>query len=226
MIRKPGWNRRGGGFTLIELITVMGIIGILVAMIIGAAGAVREHIFEQNTKALFEGLSSALDCYYSDYGSYPWHDKDSPYPMMSLVDGRSGLNPLALGPDPAFTTDGGNAMLVATLSQPQRRASEGYFRPSGGQIVERKNASGLLYRLFEDGWGRPIFYYPPDMAMKLQRSRGPGQQGTVTYDSGVQTKDIATGKYQGMPVLESLGRDEFDGADNIVSYGKILVDGK
>jgi prepilin-type N-terminal cleavage/methylation domain-containing protein len=58
-------------FTLIELLTVIAIIGILAAIIIPAAGGVKTAANKAKTKAMFSQWSLAMDLFKSDYGYYP-----------------------------------------------------------------------------------------------------------------------------------------------------------
>jgi len=209
-LRNP---RRGGGFTLVELITVMGIIGILVAMVIGAVQAVHDRVCDQNTRGLFAALDAALDSYYHDWTSYPWHDKTVAYPLMGVVD--PSTNPLSTN-----APDAREAMLVPTLGMGHGKSSGGYFSPSGGQVTRRRGATANTYDLFTDGWGRPIKYYPPEMAANPPApGRSSGGSG-VSYIPG--TTKNAQNKYEGPPVLESTGRSETDDADNLVNYGTIV----
>jgi prepilin-type N-terminal cleavage/methylation domain-containing protein len=208
-------NNRAGGFTLIEMIVVIGILGILIAMIIGALGSVQGYMNSKNTQELFAGLTAALDAYHSDFNYYPWHDqnKNPMYPLMGTV--ARDLNPL-IQDQIAFAADGEKAMLFAVITTSQRKALGGYFTPTAGQTVTRKTQTGLSYQVFIDGWGRPILYAPPDLAAR--RTRMPNG---VTYDPGLQKLTQGTFWYSGPPVLESLGSDEFDDRDNIVNYGTI-----
>ena len=58
-------------FTLIELLTVIAIIGILAAIIIPSAAGVRVSANKAKTKATFSQWSLAMDLFKGDYGYYP-----------------------------------------------------------------------------------------------------------------------------------------------------------
>jgi len=214
MTREPGHTGSLRGFTLVELITVMGIIGILIAMIIGAVQAVHDNVAEQNTRGLFAALEGALKSYYTDWNNYPWHDQGHPYPLMGVV--HQDYNPL-IADAQNFQSNGKEAMLVAALGMTQRKAGGGYLAAAAGQLVMRKAGVGTTtFPLFADGWGRPIRYYPPQMAYL---SPIPARSTGVSYDPGL--KKNAQGMYQGFPVIESTGRNELDDSDNLVNYGTI-----
>jgi prepilin-type N-terminal cleavage/methylation domain-containing protein len=58
-------------FTLIELLTVIAVIGILAAIIIPTAGKVRSNAKKTKAKAQFSQLTLALTMFKQEYGYYP-----------------------------------------------------------------------------------------------------------------------------------------------------------
>ena len=58
-------------FTLIELLTVIAIIGILAGIIIPTVGAVKQNALKSKTKAMFSQWVSAMELFRQDYGYYP-----------------------------------------------------------------------------------------------------------------------------------------------------------
>jgi prepilin-type N-terminal cleavage/methylation domain-containing protein len=58
-------------FTLIELLTVIAIIGVLAALILPVAGAVKKRQYLYNTQAEMAQLETAIDRYKAAYGFYP-----------------------------------------------------------------------------------------------------------------------------------------------------------
>lgn len=63
--------RLGKGFTLIELMMVLAIIGILAAIIIGALNSSREKAQEKKMLQEIGELRKALELYYDKHGQYP-----------------------------------------------------------------------------------------------------------------------------------------------------------
>jgi general secretion pathway protein G len=64
-------SSREAGFTLVEMLVVLSIIGLIVALV---GPRVLSYLSESKVKAAriqIEGFSSALDLYYLDNGSYP-----------------------------------------------------------------------------------------------------------------------------------------------------------
>ncbi|MCP4252911.1 MAG: prepilin-type N-terminal cleavage/methylation domain-containing protein [Candidatus Scalindua sp.] len=59
------------GFTLIELMVVIGIIIVIAAAVLTVIPGMRQKAQEKATKAFMERLEVALEQYYNDYRSYP-----------------------------------------------------------------------------------------------------------------------------------------------------------
>ncbi|MCF7688054.1 MAG: prepilin-type N-terminal cleavage/methylation domain-containing protein [Cephaloticoccus sp.] len=67
-------RRRGRAFTLIELLTVMAIIGILAAILIPTVSAVRVSANRAKTKVQFNQWAAAIESFRIEYGYYPVFD--------------------------------------------------------------------------------------------------------------------------------------------------------
>jgi type II secretory pathway pseudopilin PulG len=68
MRRRP---RSLGGWTLIELFVVMGIIGILAGLLLPAANAIYERARKAQAKNDLTQILTAVNAFYTDYGQYP-----------------------------------------------------------------------------------------------------------------------------------------------------------
>lgn len=63
--------KKNSAFTLIELLTVIAIIGILAGILIPTVGAVRDSANKARTKTQFSQWATALDLFKQEYGYYP-----------------------------------------------------------------------------------------------------------------------------------------------------------
>lgn len=64
-------TKRKQGFTLVELLVVMAIIGILMGLVIGISGAVQQGAAEAKAKAEIADLMNEIEKYKVEKGSYP-----------------------------------------------------------------------------------------------------------------------------------------------------------
>lgn len=79
-------------FTLIELLTVIAIIGILAAIIIPTVGSVRTSANKAKTKAQFSQWSTSMGLFKSEYGYYPSissSDKVVPADFFAALTGKT-----------------------------------------------------------------------------------------------------------------------------------------
>jgi prepilin-type N-terminal cleavage/methylation domain-containing protein len=59
------------GFTLVEMLTVIGIIVLLVSILLPVVGAVRTRGHEADTRAMLARIATGIESYYSDFNAYP-----------------------------------------------------------------------------------------------------------------------------------------------------------
>lgn len=64
-------QRRSAGFTIIELLTVMAVIGILSAILIPTVASVRRSANKAKTKVQFSQWAAAIEAFRNEYGYYP-----------------------------------------------------------------------------------------------------------------------------------------------------------
>ena len=70
-IALPSWSSRREAFTLIELMVVIGVIGILAGIILAIAGGVQGKAARDEAKAEIQTFCVALEKYRADHGGYP-----------------------------------------------------------------------------------------------------------------------------------------------------------
>jgi prepilin-type N-terminal cleavage/methylation domain-containing protein len=73
-MQTPGHPRRRQGFTLLELIVVVGVIGILVALLFPAVNAARTKARERERDATKTALANAIIAYRAANGQWPVSD--------------------------------------------------------------------------------------------------------------------------------------------------------
>lgn len=64
-------NKSRRGFTLLELLVAMAILGILAVISLTSFGTVREKGRDSRRKQDIQSISKSLEMYYNDYGRYP-----------------------------------------------------------------------------------------------------------------------------------------------------------
>ena len=175
----PPRVRRGGrAFTLVELITVMAIMAILMAMIVGVVPRIQDAWRARLTRTRLLAVVAALQAYAEDYnGKYPWISND-----VNMADAKDAA---ILGVDlssapSAYGVEGftkAEVVLYGALTSTRRHGP--YYKGAGGQTVVRKGTGGTEFNLFADGWERPILYEHPTTTELLVRSVGKDPADTV-----------------------------------------------
>ena len=101
------------GFTMVEILTVVGIIAILVAVLIPALTMVRRIAKETQQRAQLTAIDLALIAFKADYGDYPpsdWPDSDPPRNdycgAQKLAEALLGWDLLGFHPDSEWQADG------------------------------------------------------------------------------------------------------------------------
>lgn len=125
------------GFTLVELLVVMGIVAVLVALLLPSLGAARRQANLARARSEVANLQSALLSYYTLYSRFPRHGSFG-----------SGMA------DPEASVSGGlqvNAALVRMLSGEDNPAGQ---NPRRVAFMEFPGGDGG----FLDPWDRPYRY--------------------------------------------------------------------
>ncbi len=169
--RKPA--RSNAGFTLIEMLIVIGIISILLALIGVVARNARIKARVNSTKGLIKRIEAAMEIYKSDIenGEFP-----SPVAEERVPDA-----PLS---SVAFLK--GTEAMVEWLTD----------RPPGARFDKRDilEVGGVKY--FGDAWGRPILYrkYSRDRMLLWSTGRdGVNDIGTASHERAgddISTKNV------------------------------------
>ncbi len=104
------------GFTIVELLIVMGIIALLVSILVPSLSTARKRVKEGITRTEISALATAMHAYFSDWGEYPPDlTDDSPTPpaeqnlnsRQCLVYYLQGPNGTGFRTDDGFSRNGG-----------------------------------------------------------------------------------------------------------------------
>ncbi|MEJ5260714.1 MAG: type II secretion system protein [Anaerohalosphaeraceae bacterium] len=114
-------QRRGkGGFTIVELLTVMGVIALLIGLLVPALNMVKDYSREIQQKAQFHSIDVGLEMFKNDFGVYPESDENSyrvpVHPIdptiyggaAKLAEAMVGQDLLGFHPKSGFTASGMN----------------------------------------------------------------------------------------------------------------------
>jgi general secretion pathway protein G len=97
MKKKHDAHKLKQGFSLVELLAVVTIIGILMGIVVGIAGAVQGGAAEAKAKAEIADLMNELEKYNADKGGYPvdwsefntWYRDKYPNTAYTITEGSS-----------------------------------------------------------------------------------------------------------------------------------------
>lgn len=115
MIKFNFLRKRLKGFTIIELLVVITIIGILTSSVTFAAGKANDKARDARRKEDLKNLSTALKLYYLDFGSYPESGVDGEATSSEGANWIPGLVPTYIKELPKDPTQAG---IISTLAKP------------------------------------------------------------------------------------------------------------
>ncbi len=161
--RRASERQRPGGFTLVELLVVIGIIIVLIGILLPVLGHVRKSAWATDSQASIMNLASAVERYRQDFNAYPgvfpntWFDPATGYLSSSLAPGGTTLPPggkvtmsenltLALlgGWEPGTTTPSykgglvGNGPMTHNPLATARKRYPPYFDATFGKSVQEQ----------------------------------------------------------------------------------------
>lgn len=120
------------GFTIIELLTVLAIIGILAGLIMTAGFEAKKRALVAKTKAAISGVETALGMFQSDIGNYPSAGNAN---MITCLTSSSGC-------------------LVGTAGTPMTTSQAASWSGPYMHFQTNEISSGA----FSDPWGSPYIY--------------------------------------------------------------------
>lgn len=154
------------GFTLIELIVVIGIIALLAAIAVPVINGARKSAAITKAKTDLQTITTALEQYRIDHGDYPRAEWDTDNALNMPVLGWALFSP---GPLTGIGADGANGPGFRIRAGGQGRVYGPYLK-DGALDVRMDATTGAVDVL--DTWGNPIQYYPKRPG-KFNQSTGP-----------------------------------------------------
>jgi len=118
------------GFTLLELLVVISIIGVLAAIVFPALGDAKQKAYLARTKAEFKSIATALEFYATDKNTYPSDvNRDLPPGLEKYL--GPGVWPAAPWPNSIYDWDNWTAGQLAYAPQAQTYQISVRFCPLG-----------------------------------------------------------------------------------------------
>ena len=197
-----------GGFTLVELLVVMGIIAILVSLLFPAITGAIVAVRKAATLNVINTLGVALDAFRNDWGVYPPSDNDSQHDTPTndareTTEGKYGYYNLCYflaGPEQKGW--GANYLVSGTPTGPfggsATKAYPPYYLPDKAADMQWVDSSGPPHQGYADAFkpGRGIFYFRYE----------PGD--TNPYD--VNDNPLSTNGATGPPLLGFASQNHFN----------------
>ncbi len=181
------------GFTLIEMLTVLAVIGFLVAITIGVTRSVEERGRISRAETQLAALSQALEQYKAHYGDYPWvlqsldpvpsPGRHSLYRALNGYQGPQGHD-LSTDPQRVFLEHGHFRLLDADdpdvqgnhLLDPWGKPYRYFYKVASSPGVTNGTWSKPTYVLYSMG--------------PSEQGEDPDSQGEMDYDHGSNRDNI------------------------------------
>ncbi len=195
------------GFTLVELLTIIIIIGMLVALVSPAVTEARKQFKVTQSRAIIEQVKMGINMYKNDMGSLPPSDGSYPAPggsnkQISGAGGAAGLVQCLLGYLPK-NDDG--------LSGPGFRTVKAGKKH--GPYVSQKMIYAGDPSIFQDAFANDILYYRWEStgqnsgAFRTSDNSNKGPTNIMTYVRNPHSSDTAHPYYREDYLILSPGPD-------------------
>lgn len=134
-----------GGFTIVELLTVMAVIAVLIGLLIPALALVKDNAKQIQQRAQFHGLDVGIELYKSEFGAYPPSNDNSLVPVNpfdgspytganKLAEAMVGRDLLGFHPKSDFRSDGMAQMTIP--GPPPSTADDNVYAAFSGNSLE------------------------------------------------------------------------------------------
>lgn len=183
-------TNKKAAFTIVELLTVMGIIVILIGLLVPSLNRVKRYARTVTQKAQFHSIEVAMDLFNNEFDGYPDSDAedengDDYCGAMKLCEAMVGQDLLGFHPDSRFRSDGTKDGSAATQ-----------LYPDEGSVSEEEYIANLRARR------GPYLQLENANAYKLKNLYGAGNTGPLDED-----KFVLCDVYKRVP-LQTTGADD------------------
>jgi prepilin-type N-terminal cleavage/methylation domain-containing protein len=198
------YSSRKEAFTLIELLTVIAIIGILAAIIIPTVGAVKVSANKAKSKVQFNQWAAGIGLFKQDYGFYPYFGTSAPTSDTGVKLSSSAERQMFVDVLSGRKPDG-TAISGTALTQNKRRGS--YYSFSDSEM----SATGTAVDSISDAFGNiqicvVIDYNYDGLITAGFTSVQAGATAAETATSTAYTPDLPTGGVRAGVVIYSPGK--------------------
>ncbi|MHC4113921.1 MAG: prepilin-type N-terminal cleavage/methylation domain-containing protein [Planctomycetota bacterium] len=140
---------RKGGFTIVELLVVFGIIVLVAGILLPSFTMVRRSAKEVKQKAQLTAISLGLTAFKNDFGDYPESSFEEPAPLefycgaQKLAEALVGWDLMGFHPDSAWRIDGYDGVVPGGNStyDPDRIRGEDSLKERKGYYLELETAN-------------------------------------------------------------------------------------
>lgn len=225
-------------FTIVELLTVMGVIAILIGLLVPALGLVRDYAKEIQQKAQFHTIQTGLEMFNNDFGEYPESYENiyrhtnafSPYGgAQKLAEAMVGLDFLGFHPnsefraDNSFVTDDPFEPGTQTDPYPVYHAENPYNYAHSGRVLETADENVKARKGPYIDLEHANAYRMEDVYESLDAGGMSFYEGDPTSDTDLSTvvlcdvfsKKRASAQKTGMPILYFRANKQFTEQDSV-----------
>ena len=217
---------RKKAFTIVELLTVMGVIAVLIGLMVPALALVKDYSKRIQQKAQFHSIDMGLQLYKTEFGSYP-ESKDNSYPTVNVIDpspycganklaeAMAGLDFLGYHPKSGLTANGQNDV-DGDLTPEQIYDAVGGIVPSSGNMAYAETALENIAnrKKFIDLENANAFQMQDIYDVATVTGAG-WTDGRSVVLGDVYAKKRQSGKKAGMPILYYRARSGFQFQDHL-----------
>lgn len=190
-------DRRVGGFTLVELLIVIGIIVLLMSVLLPALAAVRQRAKKLATRAQLQSLVVSSDAYFFDFSAYPgylangdWQSNDVANYLTSTENVVVSLMGGAVDSGGDMSVSGASATLRIEFDNvgdgPEINGKQygAYYAPKAGEMAKMSGAANTNNQMPEIITAEsqvPILCFRADRSGTSPAGQKPSNGGVFTW---------------------------------------------